>query len=209
MPFPEGVGKLTFSGTHGQGEIWSFGMHIVPIVFTEDIMDDLETAARAMYSDAASNITSSSFLTEIKYAQLDTNGKYASDDQPYIREVNPSEQGGRSQSYVPQATIVVSLSTGSKRGLAHAGRYYMPPTSVQAGAEGLLSAASVSEIMLNQKGFLNAINTALAPSYIVVASSRGAGAIKKVTGIRVGNVIDTQRRRRNALVETYLEDSLA
>lgn len=208
MPFPQGVGKLTFSGIHAETEIWSFGFHIVPIVMTEAIMDDIETAARAMVNSSGSGITTSAFLQEIKYAQLDTNGKYADDDQPFIREVNPGEQGGGGNNFVPQATMVISLSTDSKRGLAHQGRYYLPPTSIQAGSDGVVSPVQVQNLLLAQRAFLVSVNTALAPSYIVVASNRGAGQIKQVTGLRVGNVIDTQRRRRNALIETYSIDSI-
>ena len=208
MPFPQAVGKLTFSGEHGSNEIWSFGMHVGPVTMTEARMDDIELAARNFLSAGSAYVSSACTLTEIKYAYLDVNGRYADDDQPFIREVSPAEIGGGGSDYVPQATMVITLTTDSKRGLAHAGRFYTPPTSLQAGNSGLISELEQSGLADNYKGFLDAINAAVETG-VIVASSRGAGAIRDVTGIKVGRVIDTQRRRRSALPEQYLARTLA
>jgi len=39
--------------------------------------------------------------------------------------------------------------------------------------------------------------------YLAIMSKVGSGTTKAVTAIKVGNVVDTQRRRRSSLVESY------
>ena len=55
--------------------------------------------------------------------------------------------------------------------------------------------------------FLSAVNditnTGSDPGLISIMSSKGAGTTKGVTTVAVGNVVDTQRRRRNRLTENY------
>lgn len=203
MPFPQGVGKLTFSGTHAVDETFSFGFHIVPIVMTDELMDEIEGVIGGYFGAPSWKVSSNCALTEIKYAQLDVDGRYASDDQPFVREVNPPKLGGSAGPYVPQASMVVTLETAKRRGLAHEGRFYMPPTTLQAGANGQIVAGDQDALGAAVKNFLAALNDVLSPSYVVVASSVRGGAINAVTGIRVGAVIDTQRRRRKNIPENY------
>jgi len=49
--------------------------------------------------------------------------------------------------------------------------------------------------------FLTAVNGAT--SVTVCVYSAAASTLQEVTEIKVGNVFDTQRRRRNDLVESY------
>jgi hypothetical protein len=44
---------------------------------------------------------------------------------------------------------------------------------------------------------------------VSVGSSLGAGSLLPVNGIRLGKVVDTQRRRRNAIAEEYVSAPLA
>jgi hypothetical protein len=57
--------------------------------------------------------------------------------------------------------------------------------------------------LLNTKTFINAINAAYTGGDVIVASNRGSGKIETVTGLRMGDVMDTQQRRRRQLVEQY------
>lgn len=61
--------------------------------------------------------------------------------------------------------------------------------------------------------FLNTVNdvcnTGPEPGVIQIMSSKGTGTSKGVTSMAIGNVLDTQRRRRNRLVEGYTTRSVS
>lgn len=54
---------------------------------------------------------------------------------------------------------------------------------------------------------MTAVNTTLGitspGAQLVIASRAGAGVNKSIASVRVGNINDVQRRRRNRLPETY------
>jgi hypothetical protein len=58
-------------------------------------------------------------------------------------------------------------------------------------------------------GVNNIMNTGADPSLISIMSSKGTGTTKGVTTVAVGNVLDTQRRRRNRLTENYTSGSVS
>lgn len=108
----------------------------------------------------------------------------------------------------PQDSIVVTLTTAESRGLAYKGRIFLPAGfgDVQ-GADGRLTPAQTSSIATRFKTFFDAVNDGFSvvvnAPYVVVASNVRTGATNRVTGVQVGNLVDTQRRRRNRLNEAY------
>jgi hypothetical protein len=66
------------------------------------------------------------------------------------------------------------------------------------------------------KIFLDGVNASTAvPGVVIVNSAEVTGVpfkaaeMNRVSAVRVGTVYDTQRRRRNKLVETYVNATLA
>jgi hypothetical protein len=81
------------------------------------------------------------------------------------------------------------------------GRMYLPPFSTASLATGLLSTASRGIVKAGADNFLASLNAAtLGP----VIFNRKTLAITPITIPRVGNVINTQRRRRDKLVPSYI-----
>lgn len=98
------------------------------------------------------------------------------------------------------------------RGIASNGRIY-PPISLTVTAGSPRVGASMQNSARDAgKALLSAINQptggtfAIAPCVVSRGANGGlgAGALELITSVRVGNVVDVQRRRKNALKESYV-----
>jgi hypothetical protein len=107
-----------------------------------------------------------------------------------------------------QVALVVTLQT-ARTGRTGRGRVYMPFLSPALGAsEDHLSVVTTQPLADAFGDFvtaMNAITTGTSgPFTISVQSTVNFAAPPPVLSVRVGNVLDTQRRRRNKVVETYV-----
>jgi len=111
----------------------------------------------------------------------------------------------------PQLAVVATLWTGSSLGKGNYGRFYLPYCGYTEAGTPLMSTALTTQFRGAFKTFLDAVNTALpgAASIRVMSNSTQGLQQKPVTQVRVGRVIDTQRRRRSQLDESYLSAALA
>jgi alkaline phosphatase len=110
----------------------------------------------------------------------------------------------------PQCTLVASTRSGLSSGVANFGRMYLPHTlPALEGALPTTSAANTAAIAAAFATFVNGCNTDIQAndgtqtSEAMIMTQVTGGFSKKIAQVAVGNVIDTQRRRRNQLAETY------
>jgi hypothetical protein len=98
----------------------------------------------------------------------------------------------------PQLSVVCScrssLATRSGRG-----RFYLPPFTASVVTAGRLSAAALTVVSLACQKMLQSLNTA---TYVPCIYHRSSKTHDNIVTIDVGDVYDTQRRRRNKLIET-------
>jgi hypothetical protein len=99
-----------------------------------------------------------------------------------------------------QSALVASLHT-ARAGATGKGRIFWPSPLYNIGTDFRITAADAAAFNTVVRAFLNAVKTALGTD-LVVASSKGY--LSPVTGVSVGQVIDTQRSRRHALPEGKL-----
>lgn len=97
----------------------------------------------------------------------------------------------------PQTSLVVSLKT-AVRTRAGRGRMYLPPFGVDQSVGGRLLAATRTTV-LNAAAQL--VNDLQAAAYTPVIYHRAVHTTDVINQVAVGDVFDTQRRRRNKLVE--------
>lgn len=147
-----------------------------------------------------------SHLDGIKIAAIGTDGHYVAD----VREADLASPAiGTTIGNPIQCTQVVSLRSNTSVGKGNWGRMFLPhfymsvvtaqPFTDNAQALGLANAASA--FITNVTTKLNAsITDVIVP---VIMGQTGTGTKKVVSQVRVGNVIDTQRRRRDQLTELY------
>lgn len=161
-------------------------------------------------------------LTEVKVAHIGTDGKYwnNTDSSSYFPTPTAGATGPTGR-VVPQATMAVTLTTAKPRGLASKGRFYPPPCAYMLPelADGRVLSANATSLANAVKEFINSLNSySLVGNVSVYSRGKGVpaydpahnrieytypndGAVEHVTGVEVGRVIDTQRRRRRQLAE--------
>lgn len=149
-------------------------------------------------------------LDSVKAAAVDTSGHYLGAP---VEEAVTMLSLGSSGSVTPQTSICVSLWSGEVFGRANYGKTYIPYTKLdndtgKAYASDAATAAAATAMDAYLTG-LNGVVGGWAGSPSLHNLSRlGSGATKLVTKVRVGRVMDTQRRRRNKLTEAYSESDL-
>lgn len=184
----------TFSGTT-PGETWSFNVHTTGAGTLAAAQAGAVAAATALWTGALDQfIADDVLMTEVSTASLDE----ATDRQisRLADDVNlPGTSVGESLPF--QCALGVSWRTDLAT-RAGRGRIYLPPISVANMAAGRVGAGSVTGIVAAVNAFWGALDTA---GLQLVIRHKTTHSSTVVTGGNVGNVIDTQRRRRNKLVE--------
>jgi hypothetical protein len=105
----------------------------------------------------------------------------------------------------PQCAVTVSLRTALAT-RAGRGRFYMPPPAVTfVIAGGLLASADRDALSTAAMHALQGLVTA---GYIPVVYHRSTHSGDNITSVDVGNVFDTQRRRRDKLIEARTSHAL-
>lgn len=110
----------------------------------------------------------------------------------------------------PQNSVVVSHRT-QQIGSAGRGRMFLPSLTSAALSGAKLSSTTVDDIVENQQTFLAALSDLgggdgnMRP--IVTGGNYTKYAV--INSVRVGNVMDTQRRRRNRLTEVYTSGAVS
>ena len=102
------------------------------------------------------------------------------------------------ESLPPQVSVACSLRTAfaTRKGR---GRFYLPPFATGSVLGGLFLAANQSITSLACQKCLQSLVTA---TYLPIIWHRSSKLFDNIVSIDIGNVFDTQRRRRNKLVES-------
>ena len=150
------------------------------------------------------DLSSSFHLIEFKWALIGPDGRYPDGEDSIIAPYTPTLAGGDAtpNKYPLQIACAVSLTTDAARGRASMGRMYFPPPSADMTSGGGVVWGDQTTRANQIKSAINATNGFLA-GQVSVFSKVGTGASRPVTGVRIGNRPDVQRRRARQLPETY------
>lgn len=195
---------VAFGGTLPSNEIWQCGIRGLPQASAsygdrQDIADRIAPNLVDWFSTAANRMNNLASLTFVKVNEIAPDGSYVGNPVTVDTAVTP---GGRTSSVPNILSLCFSWTTAMKRGLAHTGRIY-PPFAFDV-QQGMAVTQSVqTDAVASAQNLLDAIadnasSFGVAP-YVVSAQ----GALHAVNGVRIGSIIDVQRRRKNALVESY------
>ena len=200
------VYRLDFGGPL-YADIWQCTLHMQGVgmpradAALDDLVQDLSTWM------AASQSASSASLAWVKFNEIDPlTRRYVSATDTYERILTTPVKGSVEGNGLPQQTLCISLLTGAKRGLASRGRFYPPATIASLGADGTVNPNAVESIATAARTLITNLNnwpgtdTPLGGQVVVLG---GNGTTRPVTAVSVGNVMDTQRRRRSKLKERY------
>lgn len=188
--------RFVASGTT-PGETFSFTLHGESNLSTGDAATAFADALTAAWGAGMDDLTTADIdLTLASAATLNP----ATDGQVTRAEVVLALTGVASGEMLPfQCATVISLLTASATRSGR-GRFYLPPLAVSQTDQGRVSAAAMIVLDTAWTAFFDSLNT---DGVTPVVRNRTAHVSTTVTSARVGNVIDTQRRRRNKLTEVY------
>lgn len=172
---------------------------------------DSATNLQSLLETSGLNWADYSELRTVKFAAVGTDGSYLAD--PSLYEDSTPATGSATQ-VAPQETCVLSLRSGFTIGKGNYGRMYLPHTRLTLDAGTPKAAGGTRDnIAIAGKAFVNAItallNTVTTATIFPVIMSQTGITSKGVTAVAVGDVIDTQRRRRNRIPEVYSVQNLA
>ena len=115
--------------------------------------------------------------------------------------------------YAPQLSTVFTFDSGKFKDPGKYGRMYIPTVGIAQNLNSVRPIADTTPMSVNFQTLINGINTITttigANLKVVVMSNKGSGITRPVELIKVGNVVDTQRRRRNQLVESYVQQTIS
>lgn len=183
------------------GEVWSFGLHTLGSLTVAGAEAAWSTALGLFWSSADDFIANDVTVTETTTAELDqATGKQLT------RVATPSSLVGASaaESLPFQCAPVVSFRTALAT-RAGRGRIYAPSLAVDQVAAGKMVSLAQTGLLNGAVAMLQSLQGAgLTP----VLYSRTTHATQEILSVDVGDVIDTQRRRRNKLVEARVSANL-
>lgn len=226
-PFAHRVTRVTIAGTSfGGAEEWSTGFYMgnesadadLP---NQQLADDIRTAWATFFTTAGVNVSTAWTSTLVKVSSFGTDGKSNAADTVFS-SFTTLTKGANAQLFPPQIALVATMSSTIARGVGSKGRMYLPGITATLDATGHISTTQSTAVATALKTFLDACNASTATNNVVVLASHGsinkdgtpkvggrAPIIKAVNTVKVGNVYDTQRRRRNGLAEVYQTANLA
>ena len=150
------------------------------------------------------NVPPSTRLDTVKISAFDEFGKTIGGANVFDLKTAPAGTGSTTTYFPPQVAVVASLRTGA-RGPGGRGRMYLPLWTIN-GTTGLLGSttpANVANAVANLCEDIHGIGPVAA---VVNAAPLTYSGIARV---EVGNMYDIQRRRRNAINETYTSATVA
>jgi hypothetical protein len=223
MSYDRSSWYITWGGRLGDSEIWQTGLHaaldgtgVSPPAPDDDAVEAVKELVEDFHANELSHISNEVKLDWVKIAKRDTAG--ADTDAPAIWEFTTAPLG-LSATHMPfSSAAVVSLRSGSTFGRANFGRMYLPcvASEINPLTNGRFDSTTTSNLAGTAGALIDGINSHLSGFWsggiagfnVRNLSKVGSGTAKKVTSVYVGNVPDTQRRRRNALAEVYATQAI-
>lgn len=210
MPLPDYVLKVTHRGTIAT-DVWQTASWFEPAGTTPALPIpsafgvDVANKARDMWIALAPYTSAMVTFTGVRLDWYTSGGFHQAslDAVPTLGSIPGSASGN----HPPQTCVVASLRSASP-GPKYRGRMYLPLLSgTVSTSNGTFPSADASSIAGAVKAYLAAVAglTSWGASgwKPVVVSQTPTGTLAALTAVKVGNVFDTQRRRRNKVIETY------
>jgi hypothetical protein len=222
MAYRHKVIRCTAFGTcYGGAEEWSTGFFMGyadqdALAPTQASADYFLTHWQAFFQNINTGITNKYQTHGVRTALLNTDGKTDLTANFYAYPTVPFLGTGGSGSPPPQLTLVASLQARPDAGLGAKGRMFLPGVDKPLATGAYISSSETAEIAATLKTMFDAMNASTDIVGNVINASRGRGlgiggdmpVNRNVEDVLIGNVYDTQRRRRNQLQEQYSTASL-
>lgn len=220
MAFAHKVNRVTMSGTmYNGGEIWTTGFYAgsnsgdAPAP-TDDMAEVIALAWEPFFESASVKVGYLFKTATIKITPISAAGVI---DIPGIKSYSyatPIQGAHVGNGHPPQCAMVATLVAGNGVGNGGKGRMYLPGIGSDIDTTGHITTGDANSIASSLATFFSTVNGSVDNPGTAINAAKtsavtGMLAINRVlTTVKVGNVFDTQRRRRNALAETYSSDAI-
>lgn len=176
------------------GEVWSFGVYTDSNLSLTAMHSQWMTGITNFWGTATALFCEDVETTRATTVEIDP----ATGGQLTGAESTRSDAGTSTATCLPfQCAPVVTLRT-STLSRAGRGRFYAPSLAVDQVAAGRMTTAARDTLADAAEDLVQGLTSA---GGNLVIYHRGSGTTTNVTSLDVGDVIDTQRRRRNKLIE--------
>jgi hypothetical protein len=216
MSFLHKVNRVTiFGSSYGGQEEWTTGFYLgksdgAPEAPTEAGAQVIRDAWQTYWNHATNQIGYLWKFEGVKIATLNEDGTTidtsvvtsylpTADEGPYTGSGNP-----------PQIALVATLLSAPGTGVARKGRMYLPGVGTGISGDGHIAAPYPQSHADSLAAFFSSINASIDVPDRAILASKGPtpqpsfGFNRPIESVKVGNVFDTQRRRRNQLAESYV-----
>lgn len=190
--------KHTASGLSGAAP-WSFTLHTTGNTDVATAAGYWSTAITAGW--VGSSVIEDVYPSTVVLNSVSTATINEATDKQISRQIDAvSHAGSITGNVLPfQVAIVVSLQTALATRSGR-GRFYLPPPDVSMVTAGKLSSTCTTNLHAGLVLLFSSLNS---NNLTPVVRNRTAHVSTTITAGRLGDVFDTQRRRRDSLVETY------
>lgn len=190
------------SGTYPGGEVWSFTLHTQGSATIAAAEAAWLAATAALWTGHLDGVISTQVsMTGLTTASIDpTTGKQITRMADVV--TRPGVAAG--EPLPAQVSLAISTRTALAT-RAGRGRFYLPPFDVSSTAGGKVAAGKITATVTAVKAMMDSL---LGAGLQPVLYGRVTKASTVVTTFDVGNVWDTQRRRRDKLVEVRTSSAL-
>lgn len=211
--------RIIMLGGLGDAEVWTCGLsyrnfELFPASMTQTMIESLATRlvtvidATAIGSNLRTLISSSAEIRGWRVEQHEEDESLANVAEAFYAT---AIAGTGTPTKTPQDAVVISLRT-STPGARGRGRVYLPALGASLNASFRLTGPTPAVILAGARGLFrligDQINAEWAANSIAVTAelcvrSVTAHQSRKVERVQVGDVLDTQRRRRDRIPENY------
>lgn len=186
-------------------EHWSNGIVPGSQGLTQAVQKDMVAAAMIFWNTVRTTHTNQYALSEIRIQANDAAGKSVGGSNKFTLKV-PSA-GGAAAAMPPNTALCISTESNSPTRRGH-GRFFLGGLAVNIlGTEGLVASSPRTTYLNATKTLLQSIvDTNQAVPAVIRTADR---SFWDITGVRIGDELDVQNRRRNARREVYAQADLA
>lgn len=211
MVYPDHM-RIVFRGiVKNTPEIWSMSLKYDHTVVAGRDAELEDISANGVYDAGSAFFSSGLFDTDLQWEEwrayrIGPNGRMVGNQRIELFDSGDFVVGAATPKYPPQVTCCVT-TVAQNNGPAKFGRFFLPCFGLGMGGDKRLSIANADGVAAQASTFVKDVSAAVdlptnpANAAMVNVSKIGDGTKQDVHHLEVGRVLDTQRRRRNALLE--------
>lgn len=189
-------------------EIWSNTVHVMAdtTLTDQDIADGASLVYGNVFSTTNAKIHATVAFEVTKASTIDiTTGAWLADPVPQTLTTIRGQVTG----FAPAVTTSCRLSIDdSSRDRKHKGGFYLPRVAMNIGDDGLFNTTQVGTFVTAWQGMLQSLETHFTPEVDLGIYSKAGASFAVANRLRVGQVPDNIRRRKNNIPEAYSVVSL-